>query len=219
MQKEEIFAVLDRLYLDQTKYNKFFEYLSTFTREPRCKKGCLAFIEEVFNLPQVEGRDQLAIRLLASKTMSNAYSTRYFVEQHPITVGYGSALKQGRLALLNLVTEYILDTSRRLSETTLLDKIERQVYLRRAVARFITVFHYSGDLRVEIKTEQWSEVEPSDWIDYLNNDLPTLVGNINDDKKILEWSDHMYDYSHLDNDHNLGSVRSFIEYLDTFTEF
>lgn len=217
MQKEEIFAVLDRLYIDQTKYNKFFEYLMTFTNEPRCKKGCLAFIEEVFNLPQIEGRDQLAIRLVASKTMSNAFDTRYFVENHPITVGYGEALKQGRLSVLKLIAEYILDTSRRLSETTLIDKIERQVYLRRAVARLLTVFH--AKLPVAIKTEQWSEVEPYEWIDYLNADLAELVGKIDNDEMIMKWSSHIYDYNHLDNDENLISLKSFVEYLDTFTEF
>lgn len=217
MQKEEIFAVLDRLYIDQTKYNKFFEYLFTFTNEPRCKKGCLEFLEEVFNLPQIEGRDQLAIRLVASKTMSNAFDTRHFVENHQITVGYGEALKQARLSALKLVSDYIMDTSRRLDETTLLDKIERQVYLRRAVARLMTVFH--AKLPVAIKTEQWCEVEPYEWIDYLTTDLPTLVGKIADDEVILKWSSHMYDYNHLDNDENLASLKSFVEYLDTFTEF
>lgn len=217
MQKEEIFAVLDRLYIDQSKYNKFIEYLMTFTQEPRCKKGCLTFIEEVFNLPQVEGRDQLAIRLVASKTMSNAYDTRYFIENHPITVGYGEALKQARLSLLRLISDYILDVSRRLSETTLIDKVERQVYLRRAVARLLSVFH--AKLPVALKTEQWSEVEPYDWIDYLNTDLATLVGKIDNDEMILKWSSHLYDVNNLDNDENLASLKSYVEYLDTFTEF
>lgn len=217
MQKEEIFAVLDRLYIDQTKYNKFFEYLKTFTNEPRCKKGCLEFLEEIFNLPQIEGRDQLAIRLVSSKTMTNAFNTRNFVEAHQITVGYGEALKQARLSVLKLISDYILDVSRRLDETTLLDKVERQVYLRRAVARLMTVFH--AKLLVAIKTEQWCEVEPYEWIDYLTTDLPMLVGKISDDEIILKWSSRLYDYNHLDNDENLASLKSFVEYLDTFTEF
>lgn len=217
MQKEEIFAVLDRLYIDQTKYNKFLEYLVTFTKEPRCKKGCLAFIEEVFNLPQIEGRDQLAIRLVASKTMSNAHETRFFIENHPITIGYGQALQQGRLSALRLVADYILDISRRINETTLLDKSERQVFLRRAVARLLTVFY--NKMLVAIKTEQWSEVEPYDWFDYLNTDLKTLVGKIDNDDVILQWSSHLYDINNLNNDENLTSLKSYVEYLDTFTEF
>lgn len=217
MQKEEIFALLDRLYLDQTQYNKFFEYLSTFTREPRCKKGCLAFVEEIFNLPQIEGRDQLAIRLVFSKTLTNAYDTRHFVEDHPITVGYGEALKQGRLVVLRHIADYVLETARRLDESTLLDKVERQVYLRRAVARLLTVFH--AKLPVALKTEQWSEVEPHEWIDYLNSDLGTLVKRIDNDEVIIKWSSHLYDYNHLDNDENLASLKSFLEYLDTFTEY
>lgn len=157
MQKEEIYAVLERLFIDQTKYNRFFEYLKTFTHEPRCKKGCLAFIEEVFNLPQIEGRDELALRLVFGKAMFNAYETRYFIENHPITIGYGEALKLARLQLLEMIADYIKDISRQLHESTLLDKSERQVYLRRAVARLLTIFH--RDLPVTIKMEQWSEVE------------------------------------------------------------
>lgn len=216
MQKEEIFAVLDRLYIDQSKYNKFFEYLWTFTQEARCKKGCLAYVEEVFNLPQVEGRDQLAIRLVSSKTYSNARDTRYFVEDHPITVGYGEALKQGRLSALRLIAQYVLDTSRRLSETTLIDKLDRQVYLRRAVARLVTVFN--SKLPVAIKVEQWPDVEPFEWLDYLNDDLESLVGRISNDDMIMKWSSHTYDYNNLDNDENLLSLKSFVDYLDTFTE-
>lgn len=217
MQKEEIFALIDRLYLDQTQYNKFFEYLDGFTQEPRCKKGCLAFIEEIFNLPQIEGRDQLAIQLVFSKTLSNALDTRRFVEEHPITVGYGEALKQGRLVILQHVADYILDTARRLDETTLLDKVERQVYLRRAVARLLTVFQ--ARLTVSLKTEQWPEVVPYDWIDYLTTDLDSLVGKIDNDQAIIKWSSGLYDINNLSNDENLASLKSFLEYLDTFTEF
>lgn len=118
---------------------------------------------------------------------------------------------------MKLVSEYIMDTSRRLDETTLLDKVERQVYLRRAVARLLTVFH--SDLPVAIKTEQWCEVEPYEWIDYLTTDLSSLVGKVDNDEMIMKWSCHMYDYNHLDNDENLISLKSFVEYLDTFTEY
>jgi hypothetical protein len=218
MQKEEIFAVLDRLVIDQKQYNKFLEHTDTFTKEPRCKKGCLAFIEEVFNLPEVAGRDQLAICLVSSKTQGNARDTRHFIMEHPITIGYGQALQQARLSLLRLIAEYILETSRRLDETTLSDKHERQVFLRRAVARLITLFQ-SGDMRVVIKADQWSEVKPFEWIDYLTSDLQTLVGKIDNDEAILKWSSHLYDVNNLNCDYNLESLRGYIDYLDTFTEF
>lgn len=67
MLKEEIFALLDQLLIDQTKYNKFLDYVHTFTKEPRCKKGCLAFIEEIFNLPNVAGKEILALTLASTK--------------------------------------------------------------------------------------------------------------------------------------------------------
>lgn len=214
MQKEEIFAVLDRLIIDQDKYNKFSEYVNTFTNEPRCKKGCLAFIEEVFNLPQIAGRNQLAIQLVSSKTMKNADDTRFFINNHQITTGYEKALQEARNSLLKLMGDYALDTSRRLDETTLMDKSERQVFLRRAIARLMTVF--DSRQQVAIKTEQWSEIEPYTWIDYLSTDLESLIASFcSGDMATVNF---IYSCS-LDSDRNLESMRSFVEYLDTFTEF
>lgn len=217
MQKEEIFALIDRLYIDQTKYNRFFEYLRDFTLEPRCKKGCLAFVDEVFNTENVSGKNQLAIGLLSSKTSSNSYDTRRFIENHPITIGYNNALKKARILILEDIGKYVFKVSHELSESNLTDKIERQVYLRRAVARLITVFHKT--LVAELTTEQWPEVEPCEWIHYLTDSLEELVGKIDTDKEIMAWSDVYYDYKKLDIDKNLLSLKSYLNYLDTFLEF
>lgn len=217
MLKEEIFAVLDQLTIDQERFNKFTDYLVTFTSEPRCKKGCIEFVGEIFNLPQVDGKDVLAMQLVSVKTSRNAFDTRWFIENHPITQGYLLALKQARLQLMNKVAEYIIELSGELDKSSLSDKDERQVYLRRAVARLKTIFY--SNLKVAIEENQWHEVEPYEYMDYLNDDLASLVKYICSEEEIVKWSDVYGDTYHLNKDATLTSIRSFVNYLDTFLEF
>lgn len=217
MQKEEVLALIDRLYLDQNKYNRFLEYLDTFMGEPRCKKGCIAFVKEVFNDKEVEGLNLLAMKLTSTKSDINAYNAVEFVREHVITLGYNQALTQARVVILKAVRDYVLDTSRRLSETTLLDKIERQVYLRRAVGRLLTMFGYTQ--HVVIKREQWPEIQVDSWIDYLSNDLETLAEKIVDENAVKRWSVPGCDVNNLDRGNTLAALKSYLDYLDTFVEY
>lgn len=219
MQKEDIFALLDQLYIDQSKYNKFYDYMETFTRVPRCKKGCIEFVEEIFNLPNLAGRDKLAIELLSEKNMRNSYKTRRFIEDHPITIGYSEALKQARFLIMNKIGEYIIQTSEELNNSTLEDKHERQVYLRRAVCRLRTIF-YSSQKTVVLE-EQWHEVEPYEYNDlnYLLDDLSSLVKRIADPEQMFKWSDTYSDSYHLDNDWIIASLRTYLNYIDSFLKF
>lgn len=217
MQKEEVLALIDRLYLDQNKYNRFLEYLDTFLGEPRCKKGCIAFVKEVFNDKEVEGLNLLAMKLTSTKSDLNAYNAVEFVREHVITLGYNQALTQARVVILKAVRDYVLDTSRRLSETTLLDKIERQVYLRRAVGRLLTMFSYTQ--HVVVKREQWPEIQVDGWIDYLNNDLETLAEKIVDENAVKRWSVPGGDVNNLDRGNTLAALKSYLDYLDTFVEY
>lgn len=217
MQKEEILALIDRLYLDQSKHNRFLEYLESFLNEPRCKKGCLGFINELFNLPDLAGRNELAMRLTVAKSDMNASATVEFVRYHPISLGYSQALGNARITVLKAIQGYILDTARRLSETTLLDKGERQVYLRRAVGRLLTVLNRSQ--QVIIRTEQWSEIEVDSWIDYLNDDLETLVGKVCDEKFMKSFFAVGCSPNTIDHENTLGSLKSYLNYLDTFVEY
>lgn len=217
MQKEEIFALLDQLLIDQTKYNKFREYLYTFTKEPRCKKGCLAFIEEIFNLPNVAGKNELAMTLTSCKSDVNSCKVLSFIDMHPVTNGYNDALKDARCLIMGKIAEYIKDTSVRLNETTLADRNERQVYLRRAVARLKTIFG-SGH-KTTVLEDQWPEVEPYEWCDYLTTSLDELLEGISSEQQIKQWSDVYGDVRYLDKEHIICSLRTYLNYLDSFLKF
>lgn len=217
MLKEEIFALLDQLLIDQTKYNKFLDYVHTFTKEPRCKKGCLAFIEEIFNLPNVGGKEILALTLASTKTERNAFETRCFIENHDITNGYNDALKKARLLIMTKIAEYVKETSVKLSETTLSDKIERQVYLRRSVARLMNIFYSSQ--KTMVTEDQWSEVEPCEWIDYLNTDLEALTADMCSEERMMRWSTVTSDDFRLHEDYIIRSLRTYLNYLDSFLKF
>jgi hypothetical protein len=217
MQKEDIFALLDQLYIDQSKFNKFMDYLSTFTKEPRCKKGCLEFIVEIYNLPNIVGKDELAIQLLSEKNSTNAFKTRRFIEEHQITTGYNEALKNARYLIMGKIGEYIIQINSELEKSDLQDKYERQVYLRRAVARLKTIFY--SNQKTTVLEEQWPEVAPWEYTDYLTNDLQTLVGEIACEEDMLKWSSVYGDFYHLDCDHTIASLRTYLNYLDTFLKF
>lgn len=217
MQKQELYALIDRLYLDQEKYNKFIDYTFSFTRQPRCKKGGIAFVEEVFNLPEIAGKDELAIRLLSEKTTRNSRAIEDFIMSHPVTAGYSQALIDARKLVMSKVAEYVLDTAKRIHDTNLEDKSERQVYLRRAVARLCKLFVSS--LPTSVEASQWHEVEPYEWTEYLSSTLEELVFKIEDPKTIQEWSNTYQGANNLSNLNLLRSLNTYLDYLDTFVEF
>lgn len=216
MQKEEIFAIIDQLIIDQESFNTFKEYTTTFIKDKRCRKGAIAFIEEVFKLPQVAGKEELALELVSEKCYQNSIKTEQFIFNHPITLGYSEALKQARLEVMSKIAEYIIDISQRLTDSELLDKNERQVYLRRAVARLVRVL-WRGT-QVIITADQWPEVTPDDRTEYLTETLEELTLRISDPIKLKEWSDVYGSHYRLDDEKQLRSVRNFLNYLETFLE-
>lgn len=217
MQKQEIIALIERLYSDQEKYNKFRTYTLDFFTHPRCKKGIISFVEEIFNLPEIAGKDQLAIELLSAKTRVNSDKGRFFIMNHPITVGYNSALVEARIVVLKAVADYIVQTAEGIQNSGLDDKIERQVYLRRAIARLITMTQSS--LETPIKADQWHELEPHKWIDYLTSTFDEMLGYIDKPEQMRKWSDTGWSENNMDNLDVIRSLISYLDYLDSFTEF
>lgn len=217
MTKEEIFTLIETLAEDQDKYNKFKEYILEFTKGERCKKGVLEFVHDLYNSKNVDGLAEMAITLHTDKTWRNSDQLRTFVFDHKITLGYVTALKDQRLVLMTAIAKYIHDTSERIQAAELDDKPERQVYLRRAVARLLSIL--GTNARLEIDTAEWAEIEPNQDIDYLCSTLTELTNIICDPVKIKEWADAWGDVQSLHYVTMLRSLRTYLNYLDTFTEF
>uniref|UniRef100_A0AAU8L0Q9 Uncharacterized protein n=1 Tax=Pantoea phage Survivor TaxID=3232176 RepID=A0AAU8L0Q9_9CAUD len=217
MLKEEIFSLIENLAIDQDKYNKFKEYVMEFTRGERCKKGVLEFVHDLYNSKTVEGLGELAIGLYTEKSWRNSDNLRYFIMTHPITEGYLTALTDQRYVLMTSIAKYITDTHDRIQESELEDKAERQVYLRRAVARLISVLETRP--KIDLDTIDWSEVEPCEWTDYLCTTLDELCAPICDKRRIKEWADAWGDTQGLDQVQQLRSLRTYLNYLDTFYQY
>lgn len=217
MIKEELFAKIDQLTIDQSKYCAFREYLRSFVGEPRCKKGCIEFAKEIYNLPQIAGLDQFAMSLVVGKTRQNSYATEAFVMNHQITTGYNDSLITARVEILQDISDYIVEFSGKVEDTKFEDVYERQVYLRRAVARLITVL--TGNRVDVIKVEDWSEVQPYDHINYLGESLEELTSYFNDKKRIVDWSDNWGSWLSLERENTLLSLRNFIDYLDSYLKY
>lgn len=217
MIKEEIFARLDQLMIDQLKYNKFMDYTRTFTNDIRCKKGCLEFAKDVFNLPQLAGLDELAMRLVSSKSSSNSTKTLYFITNHPIALGYNEALVAARVELMGMIAQYVLEMADRIAASEWEDKHERQVYLRRAVARLQTLF--CGDNKIPVAASDWHLVEPASYVNYLGETLAELVDRFSNGDKIKKYADSWGDYNQLNCETTLQSLRNFLDYLDSYLKF
>lgn len=217
MLKEEIFALIDQLSIDQEAYDKFYDYVYDFCSRPRCKKGCIEFVNGLYQSGNIEGFNEIAITLLTDKTECNSNKLRNFVFDHSITQGYVKSLKNQRMTIMVALADYVIETAERIRNSELEDKAERQVYLRRAVARLRKLFSYR--LQTALTTETWAEVEPDEFIDYLTSTLDELVAPIKDPVRILEWADAWGDYQNLDQKNMLASIRNYPNYLDTFAEY
>lgn len=217
MLKEELFNQIETLAGDQEKYDKFKEYVLEFSSFPRCKKGVLEFVRDLYNSQNVEGLSELAIELLTDKSSRNSERMNYWIFEHQITLGYLQALKDQREVVMCGVAKYILETSERIQNSDLDDKAERQVYLRRAVARLRGMM--GSKIHIDLNTIDWSEIEAPDYIDYLCSSLNELVEPICDKKVIQEWADAWGDTQSLSQVNMLRSLRTYLNYLDTFYQY
>lgn len=217
MLKEEIISKIELLAEDQEKYEKFKDYILEFSNTPRCKKGVLEFVRDLYNSQNVEGLSEMAIELFTDKSMRNSERMRYWIFEHPISLGYNQALKDQREVVMCAIAKYIMDTSERIQNSDLDDKAERQVYLRRAVARLRTVM--GTKTHIEFDTLDWAEVEPADYYDYLCSSLSELIDPICDKRVIQEWADSWGDCQSLSQVNMLRSLRSYLNYLDTFYQY
>lgn len=217
MLKEELISKIETLAEDQEKYEKFKDYILEFSNSPRCKKGVLEFVRDLYNSEHIEGLGEMAIELFTDKSMRNSERMRFWIFEHPISLGYNQALKDQREVVMCGIAKYIMDTAERIQNSDLDDKAERQVYLRRAVARLRTVLGTKA--HIEFDTIDWSEIEPASYYDYLCSSLNELVDPICDKRVIQEWADSWGDCQSLSQVNMLRSLRSYLNYLDTFYQY
>lgn len=215
MLKEDIIGQVEVLAADQEKYNKFKEYVLDFSRVPRCKKGVLEFLDDLYNSKNVAGLQEMAIELLTDKTMINANLMTVFIMNHQITKGNLQALKDQRELIMCGIAKYIMEVYERIQESGAEDKVERHLGLRVAVARLRGLLG-GTHINLKLDTVDWSLIEPAEWLKVEEVTLEELVNPICDKKIIQEWADAWGDAQGLDQVKMLLSLRSYLNYLDTF---
>lgn len=220
MVKQELIKTLEKIRIAQTVQNKFLEYYTDFTSEPRCKKGCLEFLDSLQDydsnakpyLFQRERRD-IAIGFTATKSEHNSSRIRRMMSQCSLRSDNAVFLVQTRARLLVQVGEYITWIHEELEKSPLRDAKERQVYLRRAIGRLASVLQ--TELVVPITKDQWCKVEVRTHFDYLNRSLPELVNTFSYPEGDM-YGGVWYDWWNLDRPNTLDSVASYLDYLDSF---
>ncbi|WNV45846.1 hypothetical protein [Aeromonas phage AerS_266] len=223
MVKEEVKKIISELRILINNQNKFREHYLEFTNQPRCKKGCIEFIksltDDVHNdaSPRIFHYElmDISITLLAAKSEFNSTRLRMLLGKSAVETHNAKELFKARQTLLETIGEHIKYVHEQLDKSSLRDAKERQTYLRRAVARLITVCQ--SHLLVPIQKDQWCEIPVSEYNDYLNTSLDELVSKLcyDDDSRPSIW----YDWWNLDNDTTLASIDSYLEYLDTFLKY
>lgn len=219
MVKAEVIKLIEGLRILQRQQNKYNELIREFTREPRCKKGVLALLDEIDlsdpDTPKVfyNERKELAMKLTAGKSESNSRLLCAVLAQSSFDNGLHQRLRQQRTDVLLGLVEYVRFISTELEKSVLSDARERQTYLRRAVARLKSLI-WTG-IAVVVTKEQWATVEPAS-IPYLTEDLETLLKMIINVDEDISYGSIWWTSNGMDNFVLLSSMENYLDYLDSF---
>ena len=227
MVKEEVVKVINELRILTANYKKFREYVDTFACEPRCKKGVLDFVDTLLsydngdgkNYPAVFGkvRKELGLKLTVGKSDRNVQLFRDALRDLYLDASAVNKLVETRIELVTKVCEYVKHIQSELDKSELTDARERQVYLRRALARLKAVFNTY--LVAPITKDNWAEVRPADYIPYLTDSLDEIINKyFTYDSKVTPWTVD-WDHNELNNDFTVDSIETFLDYLDTFIKY
>lgn len=215
MKKEELFKTLSELSIAQEVWGKLHTHIEDFFKVPRCKKGIIEFIDSVFSPEsyQLSGYDEFKLGLISGKTAKNSWDgTRYIFdleETKALHKNLTSKQKQFYTEMRNYI-RWVFDE---LSKAELTDWAERQVYLRRAVARFEGNAFSSDN---PVNKEQWADVPPCERIDYLSDSIDEVLNAVFDDKKIDELGSPRFGWGCVDTPNQIKSAKSFVEYIDSY---
>ena len=227
MVKEEVVKVINELRILTANYKKFREYVDTFACEPRCKKGVLDFVDTLLsydngdgkNYPAVFGkvRKELGLKLTVGKSDRNVQLFRDTLRDLYLDASAVNKLVETRIELVTKICEYVKHIQSELDKSELTDARERQVYLRRALARLKAAF--STYLVSPITKDNWAEVRPADCIPYLTDSLDEIINKyFTYDSKVTPWTVD-WDHNELNNDFTVDSIETFLDYLDTFIKY
>lgn len=227
MVKEEVVKVINELRILTTNYKKFREYVDTFACEPRCKKGVLDFVDTLLsydngdgkNYPAVFGkvRKELGLKLTVGKSDRNVQLFKDALRDLYLDASAVNKLVETRIELVTKICEYVKHIQSELDKSELTDARERQVYLRRALARLKAVFNTS--IVTPITKDNWAEVRPADCIPYLTDSLDEIINKyFTYDSKVTPWTVD-WDRNELNNDFTVDSIETFLDYLDTFIKY
>lgn len=227
MVKEEVVKVINELRILTANYKKFREYVDTFACEPRCKKGVLEFVDTLLSYDNGDGKEypavfgkvrkELGLKLTVSKSDRNVQLFKDALRDLYLDASAVNKLIDTRIELVTKVCEYVKHIQSELDKSELTDARERQVYLRRALARLKGVF---GTYLVSpITKDNWSEVRPADYIPYLTDSLDEIINKyFTYDSKVTPWTVD-WDHNELNNDFTIDSIETFLDYLDTFIKY
>ena len=227
MVKEEVVKVINELRILTANYKKFREYVDTFACEPRCKKGVLDFVDTLLsydngdgkNYPAVFGkvRTELGLKLTVGKSDLNVRLFKDALRDLYLDASAVNKLVETRIELVTKVCEYVKHIQSELDKSELTDARERQVYLRRALARLKAVFNTY--IVSPITKDNWAEVKPADYIPYLTDSLDEIINKyFTYDSKVTPWTVD-WDHNELNNDFTVDSIETFLDYLDTFIKY
>ena len=219
--KEEIVALIEELRIKQATAKKFIDHYTVFLKEPRCKKGIVEFLDELFsgsrdtsnNVSWSFDYNETMLRLTVGKSDANSRIVRSALDKSGIKTSGFEEIKNLRMEITGKLADYMLQIQEKLDASPLQDARERQLYLRRAVARLVNA--RCSHLLVALTVDQWAEVEPFEYIDYLTTDIKELTDRLRHDENYRWWSVN-YDEQSLDSSTHLSSVITFLDYLDTF---
>lgn len=221
--KEELYAKLDGIYSGRIKSNELADILNNYRNLKKSRQECLGFIKSIIPNPDKDKLGMLVLQLTTEESSNNCMCSVNFIESEASIISISNMLAKEEKEFLEALKQYICEHSQRIGASELADRIERQVYLRRAVSRLQETFDYSGEIPLVITKEQWPDVEPNKEGRYLNYSLQEQLDKTFGEPGCginrplvyrLYWGS-----LNLHKPRVILSVKSWIEYLDTFLEY
>lgn len=233
MERQPVIDSLESIARDIESMSGFILLITDFTSKAVSKKQVREFCEEYVLDTFMSATDlkPLYARLSIEASTNNGWTLRQAIaDGHTVKATEMVTNLRNRLCkALDGVFSVVANTNIELAEKGFPDLAERVMALRRAVCKIRSIFITSRQLPINI--DQFPELEViGDNDEYLTKDLGQIIDSVKEGiKSQFNWMDNwtlltmseesvIFTSAMLDKN-NWISLRNFVLYLDTFTEY
>lgn len=227
MEREVIISKLEEFRQAYITILNFKRVINEYTFTPRSADEIKHFFAE--NLSHIykdkEPVKEFCIGLLRNKSRINNENFITFVQNSEVPRLNQRILEDYGKEIVGLVMGYVAEMNDKLNESTLVDKAERSVFVRKAIARFMTFA--SSVEKVDLITD-WSEYTVSEYISYIDREIPELIEDtlsrniwfaIDSTSRVDRCFITKGEKEETYIENMLKSIETYLDYIDSFLKY